>query len=71
MLIMCLRTGLSDSVFVLMDYGQEWRRYRRAFHQSFGPERMSQHRPFQIQAARRFLRGLAEGNTDLGLLIKL
>ena len=58
-------------MFVLKNYGEEWRKGRRAFHQSFGPERVPHHYPVQIETTRRFLRSLAEGKTELGVLMKL
>ncbi|KAM5542455.1 hypothetical protein V8D89_003914 [Ganoderma adspersum] len=44
-----------DSIFALMQYGPQWRRHRRAFHLSFGIERIANHRPIQLTAARRLL----------------
>ena len=48
------RVGL-DSIFALMKYGPQWRRHRRAFHLSFSIDRVANHRPIQLTAARRLL----------------
>lgn len=42
-------------MFPLMQYGREWRMHRRAFHQTFNPEKMQQHQALQLKAARRML----------------
>ncbi|KAM5542456.1 hypothetical protein V8D89_003915 [Ganoderma adspersum] len=44
-----------DSFFVLMQYGLQWRQHRRAFHLSFSVDRVANHRPIQLNSARRLL----------------
>ncbi|PIL37686.1 cytochrome P450 [Ganoderma sinense ZZ0214-1] len=44
-----------DSLFVLKQYGLQWRQHRRAFHLSFGIDRVANHRPIQLHSARRLL----------------
>ncbi|KAI1790237.1 cytochrome P450 [Ganoderma leucocontextum] len=44
-----------DWLLVLMQYGKEWRRHRRAFHQSFHSDASAQYQPLQLQMTRRLL----------------
>ena len=45
-------------MFVLMNYGQEWRQHRRAFHQQMSPEVITQYEPIQLKASRKLLEHL-------------
>ncbi|TFK92459.1 cytochrome P450 [Polyporus arcularius HHB13444] len=49
-----------DWIFVFKDYGQEWRRYRRAFHSQFQPAMVEQYQGIQRTVTRNLLRNLLE-----------
>ncbi|KAG2127550.1 cytochrome P450 [Suillus bovinus] len=51
--------GLSIS-FTFMRYGDEWRRCRRLFHQTFRPESAVKFRPMQIRRARELVVNLVD-----------
>lgn len=50
--------------FVLMPYGELWRRNRRAFHQHFMPTVISRYHPVQLREARRLVARLAKTPED-------
>lgn len=51
--------------FVLMPYGDRWRRTRRAFHQYFNQGAVENYKGLQIKEVRDFLKRLAETPDDL------
>ena len=64
------RVGLEWS-FVLMNYGPEWRRHRRAFHSQMGPEVIHRYEEIQTEVSRNLLRALLESPQDLAVHIRL
>ncbi|PIL24825.1 cytochrome P450 [Ganoderma sinense ZZ0214-1] len=58
-LVMAEMVGM-EWMLVLMQYGKEWRRHRRAFHQAFHSEAVAQYQPLQLQMIRRLLARLVE-----------
>ena len=64
------RTGLSP-LFAFLNYGQEWKRSRRHFHQCFNANILPEYAPVQSKAARGLLRGILKSTADVGVLAKL
>ena len=60
-----------DWIFVFMNYGPEWRAYRRELHNAFVPEMMARYHPFQLQIARELLLNLLTTPADFSAHIKL
>ena len=58
------RTGL-DCLFILMNYGDQWRLHRRAFHQSFNENAVKQFQPVQLKSARKLLAALLHAPHEL------
>ena len=42
-------------MFVFMNYGQEWRQHRRAFHQQMNPDVIPRYEPIQLKTSRQLL----------------
>ncbi|KAI0657965.1 cytochrome P450 [Cubamyces menziesii] len=59
-----------DWIFVFMNYGPEWRAYRRELHNAFVPEMMARYHPFQLQIARELLFNLLTTPADFSAHIK-
>ena len=57
--------------FVFKTYGLEWRRYRRAFHQSFNPDACVRHQPVLLKAARRLLSRVLVSSEDISATLDL
>ncbi|EJF64334.1 cytochrome P450 [Dichomitus squalens LYAD-421 SS1] len=55
--------------FVFKNYGPKWRRYRRAFHQSFHADACVQHQSVQLEATRRMLCRILESSQDLSAIL--
>ncbi|KAI0714200.1 cytochrome P450 [Cerioporus squamosus] len=55
-----------DWLFVLMNYGQEWRQHRRAFHQQMSADIITRYEPIQLKASRRLLKDLLRAPKDPG-----
>ena len=53
-------------MFILMNYGAEWRQHRRAFHQHMNSEVVSQYQPIQHKATRQMLRSVLHSPKDIG-----
>lgn len=58
------RAGM-EWMLVLMQYGKEWRRHRRAFHQAFHSEAVVQYQPLQLQMTRRLLSRLLKSPKNI------
>ena len=58
-------------MFILMNYGAEWRQHRRAFHQQMNSEVISQYEPIQLKGTRNLLRGVLHSPKDVGAHLKL
>ncbi|KAI0657956.1 cytochrome P450 [Cubamyces menziesii] len=56
--VMAELTGYYDWVFVLMPYGQKWRRHRRAISHTFHPDTLEQAQPMLTDVARELLESL-------------
>lgn len=52
-------------MLVLMQYGKEWRRHRRAFHRAFHSEAVAQYQPLQLQMTRRLLSRLLKSPKNI------
>ncbi|KAI0740350.1 cytochrome P450 98A3 [Earliella scabrosa] len=57
-------------MFILMNYGAEWRQHRRAFHQQMNSEVISQYEPIQLKGTRNLLRGVLHSPKDVGAHLK-
>ncbi|KAI0749864.1 cytochrome P450 98A3 [Daedaleopsis nitida] len=53
-----------DWLFVLMNYGPEWRTHRRAFHQQMNAEVVGKYEPIQLNASRNMLRRILDSPKD-------
>ena len=58
-------------MFVLKNYGADWRQHRRAFHQQMNSEAIRQYQPIQLKTTRNLLRSLLNDPTDLAANLKL
>ncbi|KAM5534500.1 hypothetical protein V8D89_011832 [Ganoderma adspersum] len=63
-LVMAELAGM-EWMLVLMQYGKEWRRHRRAFHQAFHSEAVAQYQPLQLQMTRRLLSRLLKSPKNI------
>lgn len=63
-------TGL-DCIFVLKNYGNQWRLHRRVFHQSFNSEAVENYQPIQLAYSRRLLSALLKSPNDFSAQVKL
>ncbi|KAI0740352.1 cytochrome P450 98A3 [Earliella scabrosa] len=53
-------------LFILMNYGAEWRQHRRAFHQQMTADVIPQYEPIQLKATRNLLRSVLHSPKDVG-----
>ena len=58
-------------MFVLMNYGNQWRLHRRVFHQSFNADAVLQYRPVQLASARRLLFALLQHPHEIAEQVQL
>ncbi|RPD64516.1 cytochrome P450 98A3 [Lentinus tigrinus ALCF2SS1-7] len=52
-------------LFILMNYGAEWRQHRRTFRQQMTPNLLTQYETIQLKTSHKLLRHLLESPTDL------
>ncbi|TFK92448.1 cytochrome P450 [Polyporus arcularius HHB13444] len=57
-------------LFALMNYGQEWRLHRRAFHQQMGADVITRYEPIELKTSRRLLKHLLRSPKDLEAHVK-
>ena len=58
-------------MFVLANYGDQWRLHRRVFHQSFNADAVKQYQPVQLSAARKLLVALLDAPHGHDAQVKL
>jgi len=54
-----------DFSFTVMGYGDDWKKHRRLFHQSFNQNAIMGYRPTQLKHARAMMRRLLDKPDDL------